>query len=124
MNIFSKIMASLRFAEAIRKAEDAHMATGERYYVIPAGNNTAKLVVMDRNNFRRLKFKGYMRRNWRVRDLEKECFYCTPYKNGKDGLPYSLIPIKRKQYYSWVESIKKIRKTKRRKQKNNKKDEK
>ena len=98
MNIFRKIKASLRYKEAVRKAEKAHTETGERYYVLPMGNES-KLMIMDRKNFRKLKFKGYMSRDLHITNLEKECFYCTSYRNGNDRLP----PQVRRQYRrAWV----------------------
>lgn len=117
MNIFRKIKAYLRYKEAVRKAENAHAVTGERYYVLPMGNES-KLMVMDRKNFRKLKFKGYMSRDLHITNLEKECFYCTSYRNGKDRLPEDIASLKRKQYYLWAEAIRKARRSK----KNHRKD--
>lgn len=121
MNIFRKIKAFLRYGEAVRKAEKAHEKTGERYYVLPIGNEE-KLVVMDRRNFRKLKFKGYMPSNLHIANLEKECFYCTSYRNGKDGLPQKIAELKLKEYYHWVEAVRKARKFRIRKNKKNKKN--
>lgn len=117
MNIIRKLKAYLRYKEAVRKAENAHAMTGERYYVLPM-NNELKLMIMDRNNFRKLKFKGYMSRELHITNLEKECFYCTSYRNGKDKLPDDIAVLKRNQYYHWAEAIRKTRKFK----KNHKKD--
>lgn len=122
MNIFRKIKAYLRYKEAVRKAENAHAMTGERYYVLPIGNES-KLMVMDRKNFRKLKFKGYMSRDLHVTNLEKECFYCTSYRNGKDRLPEDIASLKRKQYYHWVEAIRKLKKLKKRKQNDKEKED-
>lgn len=99
MNIFRKIRASLRLSEAIRKADKAHRETGERYYVMPNGDN-GNLIVMDRSNFRKLKQKGYVSRKAKVLNLEYECFYCTPYSNGTGALSTQVLKFKRKQYFS------------------------
>lgn len=110
LNIFLRIKATLRLREAIVKADNAHNNTGERYYVMPTSGTTGELIIMDRANFRKLKQKGYINRNIFIKDLEHECFYCTPYRNGHGELHPDAIAIKRKQYYSWVEAIKKLRK--------------
>lgn len=104
MNIFKRIRAALRLKEAVRQADNAHKKTGERYYVMPNGNS-GKLIIMDRYNFRKLKHKGYLSHKVIVRDLEIECFYCTPYRNGSGELSKSVIDLKRKQYISWVVSL-------------------
>lgn len=102
MNIFKRIRASLRLNEAVRQADKAHKETGERYYVMPNGNN-GKLIIMDRSNFRKLKHKRYVSYNVFVRDLEIECFYCTPYRNGNGKLSNEIIDLKRKQYIKFLE---------------------
>lgn len=38
-------------------------------------------------------------------DLERECFYCTTYGNGSAMLPSAVIALKRKQYFSWLDSF-------------------
>ena len=75
MNIFKKIRASLRLREAVRQADKAHRENGQRYYVMPTSGVSGQLVIMDRNNFRKLKQKHYINHNTFVRDLEFECFY-------------------------------------------------
>lgn len=105
MNIFKRFRAMLRLHEAVRQADKAHKETGERYYVMPNGSN-GKLIIMDRFNFRKLKQKGYVPYKVIVRDLVIECFYCTPYRNGDGKLPKSVIDLKRRQYISWVDSLK------------------
>lgn len=106
MNIFKRIRATLRLNEAVRQADKAHRETGERYYVIPNGDE-GNLIIMDRFNFRKLKHKGYLPRKAVVRDLEISCFYCTPYRNGNGILPKEVINFKRKQYMKFLEKSKK-----------------
>ena len=108
MNIFKKIRASLRLREAVRQADKAHRENGGRYYVMPTSGVSGQLVIMDRSNFRKLKQKHYINSNTFVNDLEKECFYCTPYRNGTGELHPDVIAKKRKQYYSWIETIAKV----------------
>lgn len=105
MNIFKKIKASLRLREAIRQAEKAHLKTGERYYVMPTTGYKGQLIIMDRRNFRKLKHKGYIKQEAKVCDLERECFYCTAYRGGKDALPDIVKDMKRKEYFKWIDSI-------------------
>lgn len=101
MNIFQKIKASLRLREAARKADEAHRETGERYYVMPLSGSKGKLIIMDRFNFRKLKQKGYITHKAFVHDLERECFYFTPYSNGSCAISSEVEKIKRQQYYRW-----------------------
>lgn len=101
MNVFQKLKASLRLREAVKKAEDAHSQTGERYYVMPLSGSKGKLIIMDRFNFRKLKQKGYISYESHVRDLETECFYFTAYRNGTCGIVPEVENLKRQQYYSW-----------------------
>lgn len=110
MNIFKKFRASLRLREAVRKADEAHSENGQRYYVMPTSGVSGQLVIMDRNNFRKLKHKHYINYNTFVRDLEVECFYCTPYRNGAGELHPDVIAKKRKLYFSWLEAIAKSKK--------------
>lgn len=110
MNIFKKIKATLRLNEAMRQADKAHNENGNRYYVMPTSGTSGQLIIMDRNNFRKLKHKGYVSNRTFVRDLEKECFYCTPYRNGTGELPSAVVALKRKQYFSWLDSFKMLKK--------------
>lgn len=113
MNIFQKLKASLRLREAVRKADKAHQQTGERYYVMPASADGCKLVIMDRANFRKLKQKGYVTHKAHVSDLERECFYFTPYRDGSRAIPPEVEKLKRDQYFSWYAAC--IKKSKNRK---------
>lgn len=110
MNIFKKIRATLRLNEAVRQADKAHGENGNRYYVMPTSGTSGQLIIMDRNNFRKLKQKGYINNRTFVRDLEMECFYCTPYRNGTGVLSPAVVALKRKQYFSWLNSFKKSKK--------------
>lgn len=107
MNIFRKFRASLRLTEAVRQADKAHEETGERYYVMPTTGTSGQLVIMDRSNFRKLKQKGYIAHEATVANLEMECFYCTPYRNGEGVLLGEIVSMKRKQYFKWLNSMRK-----------------
>ncbi len=103
MFFITKIRAALRLREAIRMADKAHRKTGNRHYVMPTiGSGGRKLFVVDRRNFRLLKQKSYLSRNTRVFDLERECFYYTPYRNGSHAMSQKLQALKRAQYFTWL----------------------
>lgn len=113
MNVFQRLKASLRLDKAVKKAEQAHQETGERYYVMPFIGSKGHLVIMDRYNFRKLKQKGYITRNAFVRDLERECFYFTAYRDGSSAISPEIEKLKREQYFSWYEdAVKKYKKKK------------
>ena len=107
---WAKFKASLRLREAVRKADKAHSENGHRYYVMPTSSTSGQLVIMDRNNFRKLKQKGYINRNTFVNNLKQECFYCTPYRNGAGELSAEAVALKKRQYFSWLEAIAKSKK--------------
>lgn len=113
MNIFRKFFAYLRLREAIRMADEALKTNGQRYYVMPHHGSGGKLIIMDRKNFRILKAKKYISSEARVSNLEGECFYCTPYRNGNGVLPKEDLHLKAQQYYLWVEHDRKLYKRKR-----------
>lgn len=103
LNLFRKFKAKVQLAKAIRMADDAHRADGERYYVMPT--SSGRLMVTDRKNFRGLKAKHYIPQTASVKNLVDECFYCTPYRDGTGVLPDFVMEIKTKQYFAWVEHI-------------------
>lgn len=110
LNVFQKLKATLRLREAVKKAEEAHSKTGERFYVMPLSGSDGKLIIMDRFNFRKLKQKGYITYDAHVLDLEKECFYFTSYRNGTSCIVPEVESIKRRQYYCWYAQCIKNRK--------------
>ena len=115
MNIFKELKAMLRLREAVNQADEAYRKSGERFYVMPATGTKGELVIMDRKNFRKLKQKGYIKRNSFVADLERMCFYATPYRNSTGQ-----IPVRKELYTSWLESIQKLKESEKQKEKNEK----
>lgn len=109
MNVFRKFYLSLRLFEATRRACMAHKLTGERYYVIPIRWSN-KLVVMNRYEFRKFKRKRMVNRNAYVADLERECFYHTPYRSGDGALSEADAEKKRKEYYIFCENTRRKQK--------------
>lgn len=106
-NYYLKLVDYLRYREAVRKADKAHQQTGERYYVMPAVNNKNRkpgLIIMDRQNFRRLRLKHYINQKATVRDLVNESFYLTPYRDGTGFLDDKGRTIKLKQYFAYCKA--------------------
>lgn len=99
MNVFKRIKAELMYYAAVLKANDAHAFSGERYYVAPTEDK--KLAVVDRKNFRELKRKHYIDKTATVTDLQKECFYCTPHRNGSGAMPVNVQKLKKEQFLHW-----------------------
>ena len=116
-NPFHQFIDYLRYREAVRKADNAHAQTGERYYVMPAAVPEASapginLLIMDRNNFRKLKQKHYINIRATQQDLLSECFYCTPYRNGDGYLDAHGRRIKLALYFSYCQATRKLIKQK------------
>ena len=109
--MFYKLRDLLRLRRAMRMADEAHLQNGERYYVMPTSDG--KLIIVDRYNFRIMKRKGYINRDAKVADLADECFYCTPYRNGKEELPPDVVARKRRQYLAWAGVHRKIKRMER-----------
>lgn len=116
MNPFRKFKAMLQLREAIKKADNAHAATGERFFVMPTTDG--KLLVMDRRNFRRLKFKNYVNRNVVINNLLTESFYFTPCRGERLPMAEELRKKKVKQFFEWKELF--IKKQKAQKKQNRK----
>lgn len=108
MNIFQKFRATLQLREAIRQAEEAHAADGNRYYVMPADNG--KLVIMDRRNFRLLKRKHYVNANANCHNLMVESFYFTANRDGSGYLSEADRKYKVQQYFAWCDAERKRKK--------------
>lgn len=110
MNIFRKFRAYLQLREAVRRADKAHQANGQRFYVLPtsdAPKGKPQLVVIDRFNFRKLKHKGYIPQKATVRDLVAESFYFTPYANGNAFITAEFRKRKARQFFQWYEAVRK-----------------
>lgn len=120
MNIFRKIKVTLQLREAVRKANDAHQKTGNRYYVLPTFNGSGKLIVLDKKDFKKLRRKGYINTKASIRDLINESFYFTPYVNGDGYLSEHDRKRKVLQFFSWVEADRKANKERKRNSKKKK----
>lgn len=118
-NPFKQLTDYLRYREAVKMADDAHAKDGDRYYVVASNNEKGKpgLIIMDRKNFRRLRFKGYINKKANIRDLVAECFYCTPYASGDGYLDAAGRKLKQALYFSYCESVRKINKQRKKNEK-------
>ena len=114
MNVLRKLNAYLRLREAVNQADAAWQRNRKRYYVLPSTDGSRLLIVMDRQNFRVLKRKGYIDRSASMPDLAVESFYFTPSGNGTGCLSDADRRHKAAQYYSWVEAELRVAKEKRR----------
>ncbi len=101
MNIFKLLKAKLRYRAAKQLADKAHLADGNRYYILPMQGKDKKLIVVNRYNFRKLKLKHYLPERINIRDLESACFYSTPYANGTKSLLEKEIAAKYRRYLKW-----------------------
>lgn len=108
MNIFQRIKAVLALREAIRKADDAYLNGGGRYYVMPTEDG--KLIVMSKKDFQIMKRKRYIGKDTTTRDMLNECFYFTPYKDGHGIITNEQRNIKAEQYMRWVEATQQLKK--------------
>lgn len=97
MNPIKKLRLYLAYRKAVRMADRAHAMDGERYYVYYSLDN--KLIILNRKMFKKLKLKRYIEQSSTIRCLERDCFYCTPYRNGSGQLPATYIKAKRFWYY-------------------------
>lgn len=105
MNVFKRLNAYLRLREAVRQANEAWQRTGKRYYVMPTFDRSRRLIVMDRQNFRKLKRKRYINNSAAISDMIEESFYFTPCTAQGDG--YLSDKDRRRKvinHYSWVEA--------------------
>lgn len=102
MNIFKKLMAFLRFREAVKQADQAHKIHRRRFYVLPASGR--KLIIMDRKNFRELRRKHYIDRNAKVPQLIEGSIYCTPDARGRGGTPPEALREKFTSYVEWMKT--------------------
>lgn len=91
--------AGLRLSVAARKADKAHAATGDRYYVMPDPNDC--LVVLRRRGMRLLRRRGVFEKRVRMVDLQKESFYFTP-DRGEHTVSAAVITAKRQMYLKYV----------------------
>lgn len=102
MKLFKKIKAFLQFREAVLKADEAHVKSGDRFYVV--NSKDGSLVIMNRKEFRKLKQKHYINRSVKIRQLEDMTVYHTPYANGYGEMSPEEIKLKRKTYIQWMTS--------------------
>lgn len=99
MNPIKKLKARLTLERAVKMADEAYARTSERYYVMPSMDG--KLVVMNRQDLKLLKRKGYVGKFATVEQIAREAFYFTPYRNGDGAMTRDDISDRKKLYYFW-----------------------
>ena len=104
MNIFVKFQAYIRYKKAVAVATEKYLETGKRYFVMPTFGRGRQLVIIDRENFRLFKKRHLISKDARVQHLIEECFYRTPYFNGKDALTKAEIAHKKRMLYIWADA--------------------
>lgn len=114
LNIFIWIYANIDLWLAIQKADKAYrgeyvigkntdntpryLVKNTRYYVMPDDND--KLIIMHKRNMHRLRVKGIMSNDAKVKHLLRESFYFTPDGSG-EGISDELKAYKRKKYIEY-----------------------
>lgn len=95
-----KLNARIRYDEAVNKANKAFEKTGNRQFVIPMQNG--KALIVDRNNFRELKRKGYIGKNYTINDCMINAFYRTPLPNGTQAMTDEQIQRGMERFINWT----------------------
>ena len=118
MNIFIRFYAYLQYRDAVRKAEKAYAKNNRRYYVMPNAKGKVKLIVTDRNNFRRLRQKHYISQGIKMVDVKRYCFFYTGVKVNTDEISESEMNVRLNRYFAWYDArrqrARQLRKQKRR----------
>lgn len=117
MNVFQHLYAYLQYRYAVKKADIAHENNRVRYYVLPNARGKVRLIVTDRQNFRRLRLKHYIGENVKMAEVQMSCFYYTADASGKGAISDEMKSLRLMKYYDWVQKrlnrAKKERKEKR-----------
>ncbi|MEG1544911.1 MAG: hypothetical protein RR382_10375 [Tannerellaceae bacterium] len=93
-------VAMIKYRYAVKLADDAHKKSGERYFVMP--NENDKLIVINRNTFRKFKMRGQIVHEAAVKDMIKESFYLTACKDETHPVHPSVKEAKRLMYLEYV----------------------
>ncbi len=116
MNLLSHFRASLSLREAVKRADAAHAATGDRYFVIPSPMTDRQLYIFDRATFRAYKQKHYIQSRASVLDMVNESFYHTACRGGQGALSAADIAAKRDNFFRWWDDATRLRQQRRRQQ--------
>lgn len=101
---FKRINSYIKYEKAVRMADESFAMTGERSYIIKGVGKTGKhqLLIVDRKNFRILKRKGYINHSYRIADVERNCFYCTPYLTGQGTMSEDAKALGKERAINWM----------------------
>lgn len=103
MKIIRKFIALYQLRKATKRAFMAYLKNNHRYFVMPSAGLDGELIILDRNNFCKLRDCGYIDKDISVRDLMNRSFFYTPKANGKDALPEFGAKAKTKSFLIWKE---------------------
>lgn len=104
MNFFIRFYAYLQYRDAVKKARQAHARGNRRYYVMPNATGRVRLIVTDRQNFRRLRQKGYIGQSMKIADAQKYCFYYTGNANGGGVMSDTERAARLDRFFEWYEA--------------------
>lgn len=91
----------IRFRLFVARADMMHHTTGKRYYVIPHPTSRFKLLVLCKDDIRRLKKARILRKNVDHLFIMHECLYFT----DLDGKPYGRMQDVEKNEHIWKQHI-------------------
>ena len=103
MNPVKKVKAYLMLREAVIKANAAHAKNGSRYYVVPSTDG--KLIVLNRDDLKRLRMKHYTSHKTTTHDLLSSCFYHTSHANGTGAMSDEVAEARRQAFFEWFDSL-------------------
>ena len=90
---FVTVYANKLYRKAVKEADLAHVEKGSRVYVVSSWGDISKLVILDRDNFRRMKRELNLKDS--VSSLMEGAWYYTADRAGKNGLPEADMEARR-----------------------------
>ena len=97
---FVLLRADIQLRYAIKEAKEKYSRRNVRYYVIP--NYDHRLITCNRSEVRKYRTDGYFAHSVRIDDFNRECFYYTPYANGKNPISAKERALKRRTWLNYV----------------------
>lgn len=97
---FVLLRADIQLRYAIKEAKEKYSRRNVRYYVI--SNYDHRLITCNRSEVRKYRTDGYFGHSVRIDDFNRECFYYTPYANGKNPISAKERALKRRSWLNYV----------------------
>ena len=82
---FVTIYANKLYQKAVKEAEKVHAELGERIYVASSLSDISKLVILNRDKFRKMKRSLFIQKHY-ISNLMEGAWYYTADRSGKNGL--------------------------------------